>query len=185
MFSSWIFLQRYFLTILIIFTEQLYWRKILYDCFRFIWLWLRIAIMKSCTERCAMQLYRTFLSLLSPDVLKRWVILTQGSGTKDQILVSRWLHPKLISTLNFLSNWKTMFWVISQEQHSIKTQEFTETNSFFYSFTYDKNIFSSSSRQTVCSFFENLLADRKAVDSTPEYYLFAEHTNQASIFLFT
>ena len=66
--------------------------------------------------------------------------------TKSQnILLSRWLHPKLISTLKFLSNWKTMFWVISQKQHSIKTLEFTETNSYFHSFTYEKNIFSSSS----------------------------------------
>ena len=28
---------------------------------------------------------------------------------------------------------------------NIKTLEFTETNSYFYSFTYEKNIFSSSS----------------------------------------
>ena len=56
---------------------------------------------------------------------------------------------------------------------------------FFYSFTYEKNIFSSSSHQTVCSFFENLLADRKAVDSTPEYSLLAGDAKQASIFLFT
>ena len=58
---------------------------------------------------------------------------------------SQKIHSKLISTLKFLSNWKTMFWVISQEQHSIKTLEFTETNSYFHSFTYEKNIFSSSS----------------------------------------
>ena len=37
-----------------------------------------------------------------------------------------------------LSNWKTMFWVISEQQHSIKTLEFTETNSYFISFTYEK-----------------------------------------------
>ena len=66
-------------------------------------------------------------------------------ANSQKILLSRWLHSKLISTLKFLSNWKTMFWVISQEQHSIKTLEFTETNSYFYSFTYGKNIFSSSS----------------------------------------
>ena len=37
-----------------------------------------------------------------------------------------------------------MFWITSQEQHSIKTLEFTETNNYFYSFTYEKkNIFSS------------------------------------------
>ena len=36
-FSLWIFLRGYFLTILIIMvTEQLYWRKILSGCFRFI-----------------------------------------------------------------------------------------------------------------------------------------------------
>ena len=60
----------------------------------------------------------------------------------QKILLSRWLHSKLISTLKFLGNWKIMFWVISQEQHNIKTHEFTETNSYFYSFTYEKNIFS-------------------------------------------
>ena len=74
-----------------------------------------------------------------------------------------------------------MFWVISQEQHSIKTLEFTETNSYFYSFTYEKNIFSSSSYQWV-DFFVNLLADWKAVDSTPKYSLIAGDKNQASIF---
>ena len=31
-----------------------------------------------------------------------------------------------------------MFWVISQEQHSMKTKEFTETYNYFYSFTYEK-----------------------------------------------
>ena len=31
-----------------------------------------------------------------------------------------------------------MFLVISQEQHGIKTLEFTETNSYFYSVTYEK-----------------------------------------------
>ena len=94
---------------------------------------------------------------------------------------SQKIHSKLISTLKFLSNWKTMFWVISQEQHSIKTLEFTETSSYFYSFTYEKNIFSSSSYQWV-DFFVNLLADRKAVDSTPKYSLLAGDKNQASIF---
>ena len=72
-----------------------------------------------------------------------WTYITKNLICQDLI------HPKLISTLNFLSNWKTIFWVISQEQHSIKTQEFTETNSYFYSFTYEKNIFSSSSYQWV------------------------------------
>ena len=33
-----------FLTILIMFTEQLYWRKNFCGCFRFIWLWLLISI---------------------------------------------------------------------------------------------------------------------------------------------
>ena len=70
-------------------------------------------------------------------------------SNRQKILLPRWLHSKLISNFKFLSNWKTMFWVISQEQHSIKTQEFTETNSYFYSFTYEKNIFSSSSHQCV------------------------------------
>ena len=93
-----------------------------------------------------------------------------------KILISGWLHhPKF-------SNWKTMFWVISQEQHSIKTLKFTETNSYFYSFTYKKaNVFVSSSYQWV-DFFVNLLADRKAVNWTPKYSLLAGDTNQASTF---
>ena len=102
-------------------------------------------------------------------------------ANSQKIPLSRWLHSKLISTLKFLRNWKTMFWVISQEQHSIKTLEFTETNSYFHSFTYEKNIFSSLSYQWVF-FFVNLLADRKAVDSTPRYSLLAGDKNQASIF---
>ena len=43
-----------------------------------------------------------------------------------------------ISTSEFLSNWNTMFWIISQEQHSTKTLEFTETNSYFHNFIYEK-----------------------------------------------
>ena len=42
-------------------TKQLYWRKVLCGCFCLIWLWLLIAIMKRCAERCALQLYRTSL----------------------------------------------------------------------------------------------------------------------------
>ena len=90
----------------------------------------------------------------------------------------------MIFTSKFLSNWKTIFWVISQEQHSKKTLEFTETNSYFYSFTYKKkNIFGSSSYQWV-DFFVNLLTERKVVDSTPKYSLLAGDINQASIFFF-
>ena len=89
--------------------------------------------------------------------------------------------PKLISSLKFLSNCKTMFWVISQEQRSIKTLEFTETNGYFYSFTYGKKhiwqFILPADR-----FFVSLLADRKAVDSTPKYSLLDGDTNQASIF---
>ena len=46
-----------------------------------------------------------------------------------------------------------------------------------------KKTFSSTSHLPMCSFFENLLADRKVVDSTPEYSLLAGDANQASIFL--
>ena len=56
--------HRYFLMILILLTEQLYWRKIFCGCFRFIWQWLLIAIIKSCAERSALQLYR--ISLILP-----------------------------------------------------------------------------------------------------------------------
>ena len=43
-------------------TEQRYWRKILCGCVRFVWLWQLLAIMKRCTERCTLQLYRTSLT---------------------------------------------------------------------------------------------------------------------------
>ena len=59
----------------------------------------------------------------------------------------------------------------------MKTLEFTETNSCFYSFTYGKNIFGSSSYQGI-----DLLVDRKAVDSTPKYSLLDGDTNRGSIF---
>ena len=61
LFSSWILLYRYFLTILIMVTEQLYRRKILRGCFRFIWLLLFASIMKRCAEWCALQLCHTSL----------------------------------------------------------------------------------------------------------------------------
>ena len=34
-------------------------KKVLFGCFHRIWLWLLIAIMKRCVERCVLQLYRT------------------------------------------------------------------------------------------------------------------------------
>ena len=61
-FSSLVFLHIFFSTILIMVTEQLCWRKVLCGCFCIIWLWLLLAIMKRCAERCALQLYRTSLS---------------------------------------------------------------------------------------------------------------------------
>ena len=39
--------------------EQLSSRKTLCGCFHFRWLWVLISIMKSCLERCALQLYQT------------------------------------------------------------------------------------------------------------------------------
>ena len=44
----------FFLMILIMATEQLYWRKILRGSFCFICLWLPISIMKRCAEPCAL-----------------------------------------------------------------------------------------------------------------------------------
>ena len=64
-FSLWIFLHIYFFMTLIMVTGQLYWRKVLCDCFHFIWLWLFIAIIKRSTERCAQQLYRSSLSFVN------------------------------------------------------------------------------------------------------------------------
>ena len=71
---------------------------------------------------------------------------------------------------------------MTQKFVSIKTLEFTGTNSYFYSFTYEENIFSNSSHQWVDFFFVNLLADRKAVDSTPKFLCLLEIQNQASVF---
>ena len=51
----------YFSTILIMFTEQLCCRKVLCGCFRFIWLWQLIPIIKRGAERCALHLYCTYL----------------------------------------------------------------------------------------------------------------------------
>ena len=55
------FLHRCFLTMLIMVTEQPYWRKILWDCFCFIWLWLLTAVIKRCAKQCSLQLHRTSL----------------------------------------------------------------------------------------------------------------------------
>ena len=56
------FSSHIFLTILIMVTEQLYCRKTICGCFRYIWLWLLISIMKRCAERYALQLYYTSLT---------------------------------------------------------------------------------------------------------------------------
>ena len=59
----------------------------------------------------------------------------------QKILLSKWIHSKLISTLKFLSN-----------HGSIKTPEFTKTDSYFCSFTCEKTYFIavSSSYQWIC-----------------------------------
>ena len=112
-----------------------------------------------------------------------WTLVETMSICKKpkNTFIHRWLHPKLISTLKFLSNYKTMFWAISQEQQSIKTLQFAKTNSYFYSFTYEKK-YIYQFNLPVDRFFMNLMADRKAADSTPKCYLFDGDTNQASIF---
>ena len=56
-FTSWIFLHRYFFN------------------FHFIWLWFLIAIMKRCAEQCTLQLYRTSLSIFILFQLQGWLIL--------------------------------------------------------------------------------------------------------------
>ena len=69
------FPSQIFLTILIMVTKQLYWRKILCGCFRFIWMWLLIAIMKRHAERWTLQLYHTSLSIFILFQLQSWIIL--------------------------------------------------------------------------------------------------------------
>ena len=112
--------------------------------------------------------------------------------TKSQnILLSRWLHPKLISTLKFLSNYKTMFSVISQEQHSIKALEFTETNSYFYSFTYEKKKHIQQFILAVGRFFCEFVGRQKSCGFNtkifsaclrykPGFYFFSLHKIQMS-----
>ena len=41
-------------------------KKSFYGCFRLIWLWLLITLMKRCAGRCALELYRTSLNHLCP-----------------------------------------------------------------------------------------------------------------------
>ena len=48
--------------ILMMVTEQLYWRNSICCSFRSKWLWLLIAVMKRCAERCVLQLYHTSFS---------------------------------------------------------------------------------------------------------------------------
>ena len=69
------FPSQIFLTILIMVTKQLYWKKILCGYFRFTWIWLLIAIMKRGAERWALQLYHTSLSIFILCYLQSWVIL--------------------------------------------------------------------------------------------------------------
>ena len=61
-------------------------------------------------------------------------------------LLSRWLYSKLISSLKLLSKLKNhaLIYLTGAPQHK-ETMEFSETNSYFHSLTYKKNIFSSSS----------------------------------------
>ena len=79
----------------------------------------------------------------------------------------------------FTQNWFLLWssWVISEEQHSIKTLEFTVQKKTLWKKAYFP--VSSSYHQWV-DLFENLLADRSAVDSTPKYFLRTWDTNQAS-----
>lgn len=43
-------------------TKLLHWQKIICGCFRCLWLWLLIIIMKRCADRCALQLHQTSLN---------------------------------------------------------------------------------------------------------------------------
>ena len=79
------------------------------------------------------------------------------ANSQQKTLLSRWLHSKLVSTLRFVSNWKTMFWIILQEQHSIKSLEFTKNNNYFYSFIYEKNIWQFISQES-CGFNTKILS---------------------------
>ena len=103
-----------FLTILIMVTEQMYWRKILFGCFRFMWLWLLIAIVKRCEERCAMQLYRTSVN----------VNLLRIAWTKMYVILIKSLYPWKFYFFIFLL-WiiLKLFWTLLRDWSDLITNK--------------------------------------------------------------
>ena len=62
--------------------------------------------------------------------------------------------------------------------------ELNETNSYFYSCTYEKKYLAVVNLSpAVGGFFMNLLTDRKAVEATQKYSLLVGDINEASVFL--
>ena len=120
-FPSWVFLHIYFLTILIISKEQLYWRKIIRGCFRFIMLWL--LIMNRCADWCALQLYRTSLKELihHSGIMQIWfeeyfLALTEH---KDLQTHTSWSHKNCHGDIN-----KTFCWFHFTSFITVKLQRF-------------------------------------------------------------
>ena len=73
--GSWISVHRYFLKVLIMVTEQLYWRNVLSVCFRSLGMF--IAFMKMCSEEHTLHLYcislmKTLCIIIFPNLHNRY-----------------------------------------------------------------------------------------------------------------
>ena len=90
-----------FLTILITITEQLHSWKRFCGCFHFTWLWLLISVTKRCAERCALQLYQTFLSKQFTNLIFIGAIMKNNKTPKKTttLRVIRALVLQLLGTL--------------------------------------------------------------------------------------
>ena len=77
---------------LIMVAEHLHWTKILCSCFRFIWLWLLVVILKSLAERCALLLYCTSLNRFL-EIFNLFYFSHQNTGyNKSNILLTVKCH---------------------------------------------------------------------------------------------
>ena len=95
-----------FLTILILVTEQLFWRKILRGCFRFIWLRLLISIMKRCAEWCTLQLYHTSLG---PASRRESCCINMSRAQVDDIRLLNWfIYQKYILYRYFIFKFQNL-----------------------------------------------------------------------------
>ena len=89
------------------------------------------------------------------------------------------MEPSILKVQN-LTTARSLKTYLTLQIISTKTLEFTETNSYFYSYTFEKTYLAVL--LTIRYIFVNLLTDRKIAVSTPKYSLLAGNLNQASNF---